>query len=59
MAKKKIKKSNAPKEKTRKATKKKLLKFEDKLIYKSLYRPFSSQWVYFDKNFNDMTYQMI
>jgi predicted helicase len=27
-------------------------------IVPSLYRPFTKQWVYFDKYFNDMTYQM-
>ncbi|BFM50771.1 type ISP restriction/modification enzyme [Marinomonas sp. THO17] len=37
---------------------KKELPFNRFLIYKSLYRPFTAQWLYFDKNFNDMTYQM-
>ena len=27
-------------------------------IVRSLYRPFTKQWLYFDKHFNDMTYQM-
>lgn len=32
--------------------------FEERSIVKSIYRPFSKQWCYFDKNFNEMIYQM-
>ncbi len=34
------------------------LPFKPKLIVQSLYRPFTKQWAYFDKDYNDMVYQM-
>lgn len=33
-------------------------KFEEKSVVISLYRPFSKQWMYFNKNFNEMPSQM-
>ncbi len=33
--------------------------FHSHLLYKGVYRPFTKQWVYFDKNYNDMIYQNI
>ena len=38
--------------------KKKYLVFNESLVQVGLYRPFCRAWVYFDKNFNDMVYQM-
>lgn len=36
----------------------KKLEFKEQSIRKGLYRPFCKSWVYFDKDFNDMVYQM-
>ncbi|MBL4568101.1 MAG: DEAD/DEAH box helicase [Porticoccus sp.] len=33
------------------------LPYSQNLIYKGIYRPYTKEWVYFDKNYNDMTYQ--
>jgi len=32
--------------------------FENKCLTQSLYRPFTKQWVYFNRRFNEMVYQM-
>ena len=32
--------------------------FEDTCLTKSLYRPFTKQWLYFSRRFNEMVYQM-
>lgn len=37
--------------------KQKTLSFKDHSVIKSTYRPFSTRWSYFDKDFNDMVYQ--
>ncbi|MGD9700406.1 DEAD/DEAH box helicase [Acinetobacter sp.] len=34
------------------------IKFEDKSVRLSLYRPFTKQWLYFNRQLNDMVYQM-
>ena len=39
-------------------TKQKTPEFDNKKIVKGLYRPFTKAWIYFDKNFNDMIYQI-
>ncbi len=31
--------------------------FEDKSVFQSLYRPFTKQWMYFNRRFNEMVYQ--
>lgn len=33
-------------------------KLDDNSIYRALYRPFTKQWMYFNRNFNEMVYQM-
>ena len=35
-----------------------LRNYQKKSVVPSLYRPFTRQWMYFDKNFNDMVYQI-
>jgi predicted helicase len=32
--------------------------FQDECVIKSLYRPFTKQWLYFNRRFNEMVYQM-
>jgi len=32
--------------------------FEENSVYQALYRPFTKQWVYFNRRFNEMVYQM-
>ncbi len=39
-------------------TKQKKLPFKELCVTQSLYRPFTKQWAYFDKDYNDMVYQM-
>lgn len=39
-------------------SKEKQLPFKPEGIYQSLYRPFTKEWAYFDKDYNDMIYQM-
>ncbi len=36
----------------------KLFNFDESGIRKCLYRPFTKQWMYFDRRFNEMVYQM-
>ncbi|MEN3931527.1 type ISP restriction/modification enzyme [Microvirga sp. W0021] len=38
--------------------KKRLFYFDQNCIVKSLYRPFTKQWLYFNRRFNEMIYQM-
>lgn len=39
-------------------TRLKTLPFKQPSVVKSIYRPFSKTWLYFDKDYNDMIYQM-
>ncbi|WP_375617208.1 type ISP restriction/modification enzyme, partial [Bartonella sp. AP58NXGY] len=36
----------------------KFFKFEDLCLIQSLYRPFSKQWLYYNRTFNEVIYQM-
>ena len=36
----------------------KTLPYNDRSVVESLYRPFTKEWAYFDKNYNDMVYRM-
>ncbi|WP_144756173.1 type ISP restriction/modification enzyme, partial [Bartonella saheliensis] len=36
----------------------KFFEFEDKCLIQSLYRPFTQQWLYYNRAFNEMVYQM-
>ena len=38
--------------------KNKIYSFEENSIVKSIYRPFTKQWMYFHRRFNEMVYQM-
>lgn len=40
------------------ASRAKELKFADRSIVESMYRPFSKQWLYFSRRLNEMVYQM-
>jgi predicted helicase len=39
-------------------TKNRQFAFEEKCLTSSLYRPFTKQWLYFNRRFNEMVYQM-
>ncbi|UNE54071.1 DEAD/DEAH box helicase [Bartonella machadoae] len=38
--------------------KRKVFEFEDTCLTQSLYRPFTRQWLYYNRTFNEMVYQM-
>ncbi|WP_354187600.1 type ISP restriction/modification enzyme, partial [Bartonella japonica] len=37
----------------------KVFKFEEICLTRSLYRPFTKQWLYYNRSFNEMVYQML
>lgn len=39
-------------------TKGKIFAFDDNSLVRSLYRPYTKQWLYFNRRFNEMVYQM-
>ncbi|WP_375685727.1 type ISP restriction/modification enzyme, partial [Bartonella sp. AP21QHHD] len=39
-------------------TKRKFFEFEETCLIPSLYRPFTQRWLYYNRTFNDMVYQM-